>query len=170
MSGIAKIKLEKCNNDALPFIKKASQYHIQGIEIIDEINDADITVSLPESMMKPVRVGTIIDYIEKILFDHNYNIDVLYKDYHLNIRDNDLKIGKKSYPLSARETDLCAYLLRAGDKGCHRETLLNHVWGYRADLETHALETQIYRLRQKIEKSPDNPKIIVTIDGGYKFA
>ncbi len=170
MSGVTTIQLENYGQGALNFIKTAAQKHIQDIEIIDESHEIDIVIALPDHLAKPCRMGAIIDYIEKTLFEHNYNLDVIYKNYHLNIRDNHLTIDKKQHGLSARETDLCAVLLRAGGRGCQRETLLNHVWGYRADLETHALETQIYRLRQKIEKNPDIPQIIMTIEGGYKFA
>lgn len=54
--------------------------------------------------------------------------------------------------LTAREAELVTALLAAGEAGLAREDLLRDVWGYASDLETHTLETHIYRLRQKIEK------------------
>ena len=170
MNIIARIHLVNIADEALPFIRKAMANHIQDVEIIEKNGDYDLSVSLPHSIQKPMRIGTVFDRIEKVLFENNYNTDVVYKHYHLNMRDNSFKIDQISHALSVRETELCAHLLKAGEKGCSRESLLKNVWGYRSDLETHALETQIYRLRQKIEKTPDSPQIIVTIEGGYKFS
>jgi hypothetical protein len=164
------IALDNIADDARSFLKTTVANYIESLEIVEKKDNPDLIVTLPNSWQKPLRMGAIIDFIEKTLFDHNYNIDIGWKRYHLNIKDHCLTIDVEAYQLSLRETDLCAALLKAGEKGCSRDSLLNQVWGYRADLETHALETQIYRLRQKIEKVPDDPQIIVTIDGGYKFA
>ncbi len=53
-------------------------------------------------------------------------------------------------PLTDMETALLKYLYRAGGRVVDRDVLLREVWGYRAAVDTHTLETHIYRLRQKI--------------------
>ena len=46
-------------------------------------------------------------------------------------------------------------------------SLQNKVWSYSSDLETHTVETHIYRLRKKISDSFDDEQFLVSTDGGY---
>jgi DNA-binding response OmpR family regulator len=71
--------------------------------------------------------------------------------------------------LTEKETAIVKFLYRVGDRAVPRETLLDEVWGYNAGVTTHTLETHIYRLRQKIEPSPQTPALLVTEPGGYRL-
>ena len=77
--------------------------------------------------------------------------------------------GKRKIRLTGREASLLKYLFRTRDQGVDRQVLLSEVWGYNANVTTHTLETHIYRLRQKIEKDPTNPVILVTEQGLYRL-
>ena len=50
-----------------------------------------------------------------------------------------------------------------------REKLLKQVWNYSPDVSTHTLDTHIYRLRQKLEKNPSIPRLIISEGGGFKI-
>jgi DNA-binding response OmpR family regulator len=69
--------------------------------------------------------------------------------------------------LTLKEVALLRSLHR--DRNCvvDRQHLLNEVWGYHASVRTHTLETHIYRLRQKIERDPTQPRLLVTSRKGY---
>ncbi len=69
--------------------------------------------------------------------------------------------------LTEKEMDILIYLHDSHPKKIQRQDLLDHVWGYAHDVETHTLETHIYRLRQKIEDNPAAPEILMTDDEGY---
>jgi len=69
--------------------------------------------------------------------------------------------------LSDKETGILKTLYRSRGKPVSRRSLLDEVWGYNAAVTTHTLETHIYRLRQRIEPDPANPRLLVTAGGGY---
>ena len=51
-----------------------------------------------------------------------------------------------------------------------RDELLQEVWGHHSSMLTRTVDVHIASLRQKLEESPKNPQIILTIPGiGYRF-
>ncbi|MBL4803715.1 MAG: winged helix-turn-helix domain-containing protein [Alphaproteobacteria bacterium] len=70
--------------------------------------------------------------------------------------------------LTEKETAILRYLNGQQDD-VTKDELLQAVWEYAEDVETHTLETHIYRLRQKIEDDPANPQIVVTTEKGYRL-
>jgi DNA-binding response OmpR family regulator len=75
----------------------------------------------------------------------------------------------RSIRLTEKEAGILKFLYRAGARVVVREVLLNEVWGYNAEVDTHTVETHIYRLRQKIEPDPANARLLVTVGGGYRL-
>jgi DNA-binding response OmpR family regulator len=76
--------------------------------------------------------------------------------------------SKRKIRLTEKEAAILRFLYRAANP-VSRETLLGEVWGYNAGVNTHTLETHIYRLRQKMERDPANAEILVTTPGGYRL-
>ena len=75
----------------------------------------------------------------------------------------------KRIRLTEKEAAILKFLYRNGTTPVPRQVLLNEVWGYNAAVTTHTLETHIYRLRQKIEPDPNNLKLLLTEQGGYRL-
>ncbi len=71
--------------------------------------------------------------------------------------------------LTDKECAILKFLYRAGGKPVSRHVLLNEVWGYNSAVTTHTLETHVYRLRQKIEADPAQPRLVITEHGGYRL-
>jgi DNA-binding response OmpR family regulator len=69
--------------------------------------------------------------------------------------------------LTDKESNILKFLYRAGGRPVPRQVLLNEVWGYNSAVDTHTLETHVYRLRQKIEAEPARPRLLLTEPGGY---
>ena len=77
--------------------------------------------------------------------------------------------GAAELRLTEKERDILVALHAAAGGFVERASLLQAVWGYVAEVETHTLETHIYRLRQKIEADPAKPVILVTEENGYRL-
>jgi DNA-binding response OmpR family regulator len=72
--------------------------------------------------------------------------------------------------LTGKEVSVLKFLHKTDGKAVTREALLDQVWGYSTNVETHTLETHIYRLRQKIEADPTDCRLLLTVPGGYQLA
>lgn len=76
--------------------------------------------------------------------------------------------GDESVELTAKEFDLMELLMQNPGKVYSRESLLNLVWGYEYAGEDRTVDVHIRRLREKLERDPANPELILTKWGvGY---
>ncbi len=72
--------------------------------------------------------------------------------------------------LSTREVELLAYLAAREGEVVSRAELLTEVWGYKATVETRAVDVTMRRLREKVEVDPAAPDHLLTRHGdGYSF-
>lgn len=72
--------------------------------------------------------------------------------------------------LTEKETAILVCLSETPGSVIARRDLLARVWGYVEGVETHTLETHIYRLRQKLETDPAKPEILLTEESGYRLS
>lgn len=75
-----------------------------------------------------------------------------------------------SVRLTEKETAIMLCLSEAERETVSKQALLENVWAYAEGVETHTLETHIYRLRQKIEKNASSPEILLTAEDGYRLS
>lgn len=122
-------------------------------------------------LSKPVRAGRMLD---TVLTMHKQqgkdgNTEIAFGDWVLNTAFSTLKIPSGDVvKLTEKEVAILKYL-HVQDGDVAKDELLRAVWEYAEDVETHTLETHIYRLRQKIEDDPANPRTVVTTDNGYRL-
>jgi two-component system alkaline phosphatase synthesis response regulator PhoP len=89
---------------------------------------------------------------------------------HVNLRGTSVTKGGKVVPLSAKEFQLLRYFVQHPGETLSRGVLLEQVWGYSSDAYTRTVDVHIASLRQKLEKDPQKPSLLVTVLGlGYKF-
>ncbi len=70
--------------------------------------------------------------------------------------------------LTEREINLIIYLNNSA-KPVKIDALQKEVWGHGSKLETHTVETHIYRLRKKIKEKFNDENFIVSFKEGYKI-
>lgn len=80
-----------------------------------------------------------------------------------------LREGMAAQRLTEKERDILIALHAVNGAVVERGALLRAVWGYADAVETHTLETHIYRLRQKIEEDSAHPALLVTAENGYRL-
>jgi DNA-binding response OmpR family regulator len=79
--------------------------------------------------------------------------------------------GEVEIPLTAREVGILRWLNRHKNRSVPRSELLEQVWGTVGTLQTRTVDMTIAKLRQKIERDPSDPQIVVTVTGvGYAWA
>ena len=77
--------------------------------------------------------------------------------------------GQVLVVLTEKERDILCFLYENRARSVGRQELLDFVWNYAGGVETHTLETHIYRIRQKIESDPARPSCLITEETGYRL-
>lgn len=143
----------------------------------DAKTDADIILGLDSGasdyITRPFPLGILLARLRAQLRQFEMSDDVTLPIKHHAFRPSTKILTntetEKKIHLTERETAILKYLYRMGNRPAPRKTLLGEVWGYKAGVNTHTLESHIYRLRQKIERDPANVKILVTEPDGYRL-
>tara|TARA_B100001248_G_scaffold9202_1_gene6101 strand:+ start:505 stop:1068 length:564 start_codon:yes stop_codon:yes gene_type:complete len=118
----------------------------------------------------PIRINKIIELINiqflKNKFNLQSNINIGLYTLNLNSRKitkNDIKLD-----LTERETNLIIYLNKS-KLPVKIDELQKDVWEYSSELETHTVETHIYRLRKKMKDKFGDDQFILSLKNGYKI-
>ena len=88
------------------------------------------------------------------------------KDFQLDVNSKHLSKLGITLKLTEKEIEIILYLNKK-KINCDIADLQKNIWGYSANIETHTVETHIYRLRKKIDKVFKDKKFIVSQKNGY---
>src|SRR5581483_9765724 len=79
--------------------------------------------------------------------------------------------GGHAVHLKPKEFELLAFLAQNRGRVFTRDQLLENVWGYEFDGDTRTVDVHVRWLREKIEETPSQPRLLETVRGvGYRFA
>ena len=114
---------------------------------------------------------TIIKLIEKInisslKFNFQSQSRVEAKDYIIDINERKIIKNKNELKLTEREIEIILFLLNKKIPQ-NVDALQTEIWKQKKELETHTVETHIYRLRKKINEEFDDSNFIKSNEFGY---
>jgi len=117
---------------------------------------------LPLSFKKLIELINI--KLIKLKFTQQSKITI--KDYELNLNSKFFFKGNLKLKLTEKEIEIILYL---NDKKFKHniEDLQKNIWAYAENMETHTVETHIYRLRKKISDLFKDEKFILSDKNGY---
>ena len=118
----------------------------------------------------PMPINKLLELINlklmKLKFSYQAKIHI--NGYELNLNSKFLSRNALNLKLTEKETEIILYLYET-KKNHNVADLKKNIWRYSADMETHTVETHIYRLRKKILKNFDDRNFIVSQKDGYQI-
>ena len=116
----------------------------------------------------PLPLNKLLEQINiqliKIKFSHQSKIII--KGYELNLNSKFFSKTDLSLKLTEKEIEIILYLNERKTKH-NVSDLQKNIWGYSVDMETHTVETHIYRLRKKIKNKFNDDNFILSHEDGY---
>ena len=119
----------------------------------------------------PIDIYNLIEKINIQLIKYKYSSQskILVKKYSLDLNSRVISKDKNKLKLTEREMEIIIFL-NENKTPQKIANLQNKVWGHSSKLETHTVETHIYRLRKKISDSFGDEQFLVSTDDGYLIA
>jgi len=147
------ISLNK-KNDHLVIVKK----------LVKNLNNQILVTSLP------IKLSKLIEKLNIEFLKRNFHSqsELKIQKYNLDINSRELIFKEKKIKLTEKESNIILYISNSIKPVSIQDLQLN-VWGYHSDLETHTVETHVYRLRKKILATFDDNDFIKSKKNGYQI-
>ena len=117
---------------------------------------------------KPINIFKLIEKIniEFLKYQFNNQSDFKVGSYVIDLNSREIVSKNVKLKLTEKEINTIIYLSKSNNP-VSVEELQEKVWSYQSDLETHTVETHIYRLRKKILKTFNDNDFIISKKDGY---
>ena len=116
----------------------------------------------------PLKIEKILELINVNLLKKKFSrqSDIQVGEFKINMNSRILSDENKQLSLTEKESEIILFL-KNSELPVNINTLQENVWGYKNKLETHTVETHIYRLRKKIKDTFNNDNFISSVKSGY---
>tara|TARA_B100001057_G_scaffold441551_1_gene476246 strand:+ start:1106 stop:1669 length:564 start_codon:yes stop_codon:yes gene_type:complete len=118
----------------------------------------------------PIKIDKIIELINIQFIKNKFNLqsNINIHSYNLNLNSRQIVKNNLTLNLTEREINLIIYLNKS-ILPVKIDELQKEVWEYGSKLDTHTVETHIYRLRKKIRKKFNDENFIKSSKSGYQI-
>ena len=153
---------KKLNLDTIDYLVISKSDH--KLLLNDNITDKNF-LDLNDLPLSLKRLLELIN-IKLIKSKFNQQSKIIIKGYELNLNSKFFFKGNLRLKLTEKEIEIILYLNNKKIKHDVAD-LQKNIWGYSVDMETHTVETHIYRLRKKISDLFKDEKFILSHKNGY---
>ena len=118
----------------------------------------------------PINIFKLIEKVNieflKLQFSKQSQVKV--NNYDINLNSREMILSDTKLKLTEKEINTISYLAKS-KKPVSIDELQAEVWSYQSDIETHTVETHIYRLRKKISNTFNDKDFIISKKNGYQI-
>lgn len=118
----------------------------------------------------PIKINKLSERVNLLILKNQFTkkSNFLIGNFKLDINKKTISYNNKNVKLTEKEIDIIIYIMKS-KKPVSVDELESIVWKFRSDLETHTVETHIYRLRKKINENFQINNFIQKDKNGYKL-
>ena len=118
----------------------------------------------------PVNISKLVEKIniEFLKVQFNSQSEVKVNNYIIDLNSREMSVKNIKLKLTEKEINTIMFLSKS-NKPVSVDELQEKVWSYQSDIETHTVETHVYRLRKKILNTFDDNKFIISKKNGYQI-
>jgi DNA-binding response OmpR family regulator len=119
------------------------------------------------SLVLPLEILSFKEILNILITKYNFfkKSKIIIKDYEID--SNRRLIIKNDMSTKLTEKELQLILTLNKENGLHKSALLKRIWNHNLDLESHAFETQLHRLRKKINNIFKDNKFVTEKNSRY---
>ena len=119
------------------------------------------------SLVLPLEILSFKEILNILITKYNFfkKSKIIIKDYEID--SNRRLIIKNGMSTKLTEKELQLILTLNKENGLHKSVLLKRIWNHNLDLESHAFETQLHRLRKKINNIFKDSKFVTEKNSRY---
>jgi len=145
-------------------VKNHNNYLIISNKKYLNVNNQFILDKIPISIFKLVEKINI----EFLKIQFSSQSEVRINNYTIDLNSREMLANKIKLKLTEKEINTITYLSKS-DNPVSIDELQEKVWSYQSDIETHTVETHIYRLRKKILNTFNDKDFIISEKNGYQI-
>ena len=155
-------------------VKEVKNYLLKNEPIILFLNHKDYVKKNNLSLLDfhvildlPIEILSFKEILNILIIKYNFfkKSKIIIKDYEID--SNERSITKQKIKIKLTEKELELILLLNNNNGLSKSFLLKSIWKHSLDLDTHAFETHLHRLRKKINKHFNDKDFIVEKNSLY---